>query len=241
MVQAAPRAAAVSSGSRLTARDLDEWRSRGWTVVRDFIGEDRLASLRRAADRLNGKPSLFEERGAVSASRRRTDRLDPVIDVAPEFRALAYDPELVELVGSALDGQVQLFKDKYIAKPAGAGGYALHVDAAYWLGMKLDLDRIASAIVFIDHATLENGAIECAHGWHPLAEAGDPIVDPAEGSVGPLAAVEAQAGDVLLLHARTPHRSGTNRSAGPRRTLMLTYGIDARPGLYDLYQQHRRG
>ena len=25
------------------------------------------------------------------------------------------------------------------------------------------------------------------------------------------------------------------------RTLMLTYGIDAQPGLYGLYQQHRSG
>lgn len=225
----------------MTARGLDEWHARGWTVVRNFIGEERLTALRRASDRLHGDASLFEQRGAVRASAPRTDRLDPVIDVTPEFRALAADPGLVELLGEALGGTVQLMKDKYIAKPAGAGGYALHIDAAYWLGMGLDLDRFASAIIFLDDATLDNGAIECADGWHPLGAAGEPIVDPAEGSVGPLAAAVGQAGDVLLLHARTPHRSGDNRSAAPRRTLMLTYGIDARPGLYGLYQQHRRG
>jgi ectoine hydroxylase-related dioxygenase (phytanoyl-CoA dioxygenase family) len=231
----------VRRASWFTGRGLDEWRSRGWAVARNFIDEERLAALRTASDRLNANPLLFEQRGAVRASAPRTDRLDPVIDLAPGFRALAADPDLIELLGEALGGEVQLMKDKYIAKPAGAGGYALHIDAAYWLGMDLDLDRVASAIVFLDDATLDNGAIECADGWHPLAAPGEPIVDPAEGSVGPLAAVEAQAGDVLLLHARTPHRSGTNRSTAPRRTLMLTYGIDARPGLYGLYQQHRRG
>lgn len=231
----------MRSSSWFGGRGLDEWHSRGWTVVRDFLGEERLTALRSASDRLNGNAPLFEQRGAVSASAPRKDRLDPVIDLAPEFHALASDPDLVELLGEALGGTVQLMKDKYIAKPAGATGYSLHVDAAYWLGMDLDLDRFASAIIFLDNATLDNGAIECADGRHPLAAAGEPIIDPAEGSVGPLAAVEAQAGDVLLLHARTPHRSGGNRSAEPRRTLILTYGIDARPGLYGRYQQHRRG
>jgi hypothetical protein len=46
---------------------------------------------------------------------------------------------------------------------------------------------------------------------------------------------------VLLLHARTPHRSGANRSAEPRRALLFSYGVDARPGLYQRYQEHRKG
>ena len=241
MVETARAAVAVRGMAKLSARGLDEWRSRGWTLVPGFLREEQLAPLRRECERLMTQLALFDQRGAVPASRRRTDRLDPTIDVAPEFRVLAHHPDLVGLVSEAVGGEVQLLKDKFIAKPPGASGYGLHLDGNYWLGMGLDLDRFATAVIFIDDALADKGMIECADGWHPLARADEPISDPDEGSVGPLAPVEARAGDVLLLHARTVHRSGPNRSAEPRRTLSFSYGVDARPGLYQIYQQHRRG
>ena len=49
--------------------------------------------------------------------------------------------------------------------------------------------------------------------------------------------IEAKAGDLLLLHSLTPHRSGTNRSDGMRRALLFTYGVDPRPDLYGVYKQ----
>ena len=226
---------------KLSAGQLDQWRSRGWTLVPAFLGEERLVRLRRECERLMEQQALFDQRGMVPASPRRSDRLDPVIDVAPEFHALAHDSGLLALVDEVLGGEVQLLKDKFIAKPPGTGGYALHVDGAYWLGMDLELDRFATAMIFLDDATSDKGTMECASGWSELAPAHEPITDPREGSAGPLVTVEASAGDVLLLHARTPHRSGANRSAEPRRALLFSYGVDARPGLYQRYQEHRKG
>jgi ectoine hydroxylase-related dioxygenase (phytanoyl-CoA dioxygenase family) len=231
----------VKATTKLSPGELDGWHSKGWALVRGFLDEERLAPLRQECEQLTRQTSLFEQRGAVPSSPRRTDRLDPVIDVSPVFRALAHEPVLLALLGEALGGEVQLLKDKYIAKPPGTNGYGLHLDGAYWLGLDLDLDRFASAMIFIDDATMDKGAVECADGWHPLAPASEAITDPPEGTVGPLMPVEASAGDLLLLHARTPHRSGCNRSAEPRRVLLFSYGVDERPGLYDRYQQHRRG
>ena len=241
MVAAAGRADAMTTIAHLNQRQHREWTARAWTLVPGFLGEAQLARLRDQCERMMAQPILFAQRGAVPASPRRSDRLDPAIDVAPEFRALAHDPRLQALVGEAIGGDVQLLKDKYIAKPPGTDGYGLHIDGDYWRGLDLDLDRFASAMVFIDDATPDNGAVECADGWLPLAAADAPISDPAETSVGRLTRVEARAGDLLLLHARTPHRSGKNRSAEARRVLLFSYGVDARPGLYELYQQHRRG
>jgi len=229
------------NGDKLSAGQRDEWRLRGWTLIPAFLSEDRLVRLRRECDRLMVQPALFDRRGMVPASPRRSDRLDPVIDVAPEFHALAHDPGLFALIGEALGGEVQLLKDKFIAKPPQTDGYGLHVDAAYWLGLDLDLDRFATAIIFLDDATIDKGPFECASGWLRLAPADEPIADPDEASVGALVPVEALAGDLLLLHARTAHRSGPNRAAAPRRTLLFSYGVDARPALYQRYQDHRRG
>jgi ectoine hydroxylase-related dioxygenase (phytanoyl-CoA dioxygenase family) len=49
--------------------------------------------------------------------------------------------------------------------------------------------------------------------------------------------IEAKAGDLLLLHSLTPHRSGSNRSGDMRRALLFTYGVDPRPDLYAVYKQ----
>ena len=215
----------------------EEWRSNGWTLVDRFLGQREVAALRGEADRLFENRDLFAERGAVPMSMSRTDRLDPVIDVSPPFAALARDPRLHELAKSLLGGDVQLLKDKFIAQPPGAIGYGTHQDAAYWPGLGIDLARFLTAILFIDDAVPENGAIECVAGSHAaLLTDPDVIADPDESLLGPFRMIEARAGDLLLLHALTPHRSGPNQTDAPRRLVMFTYGVDPRPDLYRLYR-----
>ena len=50
-------------------------------------------------------------------------------------------------------------------------------------------------------------------------------------------AIEAKAGDLMLLHSLTPHRSASNRSDEMRRALLFTYGVDPREDLYAVYKQ----
>ena len=97
-----------------------------------------------------------------------------------------------------------------------------HQDAAYWPGLGVDPDRFLTAIIFLDDAAREKGAIECVSGLHRelLTDPGS-IADPDEEALGPFTMIEAKAGDLLLLHSLTPHRSGTNRSSGMRRALLL--------------------
>lgn len=216
----------------------EDFHSNGWTLVDRFLEEQQVASLRREADRLVDNQALFAERGAVPMSKSRSDRLDPVIDVSPPFAALAHNPRLVALANSLLGGGTQLLKDKFIAKPPGAIGYGTHQDAAYWPGLGIDLARFLTAILFLDDAGPENGAIECVAGSHAaLLTDPDVIGDPDESLLGPFSLIEARAGDLLLLHALTPHRSGPNRTDGMRRVVMFTYGVDPRPDLYRLYHQ----
>ena len=217
-----------------------DWRQDGWTLFAGFIGPDEVAVLLAEAGRLLAMPELFAERGAVANSQRRSDRLDPVIDLSPAFAAVACDRRLVALASELLDGEAQLFKDKFIAKPPGAIGYAAHQDGAYWPGMGLDPRRFLTAALFLDPADGSNGAIECASGHHrALLTDPDRIADPDESAVGDFTLVEAAAGDLLMIHALTPHRSATNRSQAMRRALLFTFGVDRRPDLYAAYQQHR--
>lgn len=218
-----------------------DWQAGGWSLVCGFLGQGELGLLRDEADRLWTDQRLFGLRGAVPNSATRSDRLDPVIDVSPPFAVLAKDPRLLAEVEQVLGCAAQLMKDKFIAKPPGMGGYATHQDGAYWPGMGLDPSRFLTAVIFLDDATVENGAIECFPGHHhSLLTDPDVVADPDEMQLGKSTAIEARAGDLLLLHALTPHRSGPNRSTGMRRTLLFTYGVDPRPNLYDVYKQFQQ-
>lgn len=225
----------ISSGAFDWARD-------GWTLIAGFLKKDELTLLRREADRLWARQDLFAQRGAALNSPTRSDRLDPVIDLSPAFAAVARDRRLLALASDLLDGEAQLFKDKFIAKPPGAIGYTAHQDGAYWPGLGLDPGRFLTAVLFLDAAGDDNGAIECASGMHrELLTDPDRIADPDEDAIGGFTMVEATAGDLLMIHALTPHRSASNRSQHMRRALLFTFGVDPRPDLYAAYQQHRTG
>lgn len=213
----------------------------GWALVSGFLDDGDLARFREEAKRLWADQTHFGERGAVPNSATRNDRLDPVVDLSPPFADFAECTRLIELISGVLGGPVQLMKDKFIAKPGGAGGYAPHQDGAYWQGLGLDLDRILTATIFLDDANVENGAMECSSGQHHglLTQAGI-VADPDESQLGEFALVRARAGDMLLLHSLTPHRSGPNRTAGMRRALHLTFAVDPRPDLYSIYKQFQK-
>ena len=228
----------MNVASRIEAQPDAGWQANGWCLVPGFMNPTEMAALRAEAERLYRDKTLFEQRGSVPNSTTRSDRLDPVIDVSAVFTGLARDDRLLKLVGDALGGEPQLMKDKFIAKPPGAAGYAAHQDAAYWPGLGVDPGRFLTAVIFLDDATPEKGAIECVSGLHgQLLTDPDEIADPDEASLGDFTTIEAKAGDLLLLHSLTPHRSGTNRSDAMRQALLFTYGVDPRPNLYEIYKQ----
>lgn len=218
-----------------------DWDADGWVLLTAFLPPGEIAALGAEAERLLADRTLFEVRGAVPNSPTRNDRLDPVIDLSPPFAELARSEKLTALVRGALGGEPQLMKDKFIAKPPGAAGYGTHQDGAYWPGMGFDVGRFLTAILFLDDSPSERGPIECASGHHRcLLTDPDAVADVDETGLGPFEVIEAQAGDLLLLHALTPHRSGPNGSAAMRRALMFTYGVDPRPDLYGVYSRARQ-
>lgn len=231
------------TGMRQAIRPVrDQWDRSGWVLIPGLVGSSELAELRSEAVRLWADQSHFGVRGAVPNSPTRSDRLDPFIDLSPAFAGLARDPRMLAAVGEVLGGEPQLMKDKFIFKPGGSGGYDAHQDGAYWQGLGLDLGRFLTAFLFLDDATADNGAVQCTSGQHRglLTEPGV-IADPSAAQLDDFTLVEAAAGDLLLVHALTPHRSGPNRTSAMRRALAFTYGVDARPDIYSLYQQIRQG
>ena len=231
----------MSIEARIDEEARTSWESCGWALVPEFLGPDEVACLGREADRLIQCRDLFEQRGTVPFSPTRGDRLDPVIDVSEPFAALASDPRILALAESVVGGPVQLMKDKFIAKPPGASGYGTHQDGAYWMGLDIDPSRFLTIAIFLDDATAEKGPMECVPGFHRTLLT-DPATagDPDDRLLGAFTTIEASAGDALLLHSLTPHRSGPNRTDEMRRALLFSYGVDGRPDLYERYYQLKR-
>jgi ectoine hydroxylase-related dioxygenase (phytanoyl-CoA dioxygenase family) len=142
-----------------------------------------------------------------------------------------------------------LFKDKLIAKHPGTTGYGLHQDYAVWQGLGLPAEALMTVALAIDRADASNGCLEIWPGGHSrlLTEQGDSDPtdekdDIAEGDLeaasgGP---VEMEAGDALLLHSLTVHRSGANLSGRPRRMAFFSYSAGRYGDLRGTYYERLR-
>jgi 2-aminoethylphosphonate dioxygenase len=230
--------------SGLTREQKQTYQSDGFVTVGGLLTPAELSELQTEADRLWDQRALFEA-GNLRACARGTvdggqmfDRLDPINDLSPVFSRFSADARLKALARSAIGEDVRLLKDKIIYKPPGVLGYDLHQDLPY-IPLELPFDAIAIVMISIDAADAESGPIEffpaMHHGIMP-GEAAEPrnvdiaAIDPDSGQLG-----LTDAGDIIMFHSLTPHRSAANVSSNRRAFLYFTY-VAARCG--DLTQEY---
>jgi hypothetical protein len=163
------------------------------------------------------------------------DRINPVIDISPVFRAVVEDQRIRGPLRELYEDEMILFKDKIIYKMPGVPGYNMHQDYSFWQRFPLDL---ANVIVSIDGADAYNGGVEFFPGHHDrlLSTPGErrnmnndeaAQIDLCSGEV-----IETGAGDMVIFDSMTPHRSGINRSNRLRRQLYLTYSSARNGNMY---------
>ncbi|MEA2826384.1 MAG: 2-aminoethylphosphonate dioxygenase [Actinomycetota bacterium] len=218
------------------------YRMDGFVLVRGRFGADQVAAWVGECDRLEASGVMHPDnlRTHVLNSPRPPDRLDPVVDLSPVFHSLALD--LASLAAALLGEEAALFKDKLIFKPPGSRGYLAHQDYAYWHWLPVPPPALVTVLVAIDGATVDNGAVELFAGLHDrlLTEEGRPADVPASALPERGFLAETAPGDVVAFHSLTPHRSGDNRTTGPRRQLFLSYGAARHGDLYRLYYDRLR-
>jgi hypothetical protein len=223
------------------------WESDGFVVLPGLLPVERIARAVAEAESLVRRTDLISVRNLrcrwqdhVITGECTFETFDPVIDLSPACRDLAFAPALLEALYDLYGEPACLFKDKLIFKPAGVKGYGLHQDWIAWPGFPRSF---LTVLVPLDAATRENGCTIVYPGYHRggtlSPEDGQYHELPAE-SVDESRAVylELEPGDVAIFGGFTPHRSMPNRSAGPRRQLYLSYnarsdGGDQRAKHYD--------
>lgn len=170
--------------------------------------------------------------------------LEPVAFLSESLAALGRDARLTDpcraIVGAE---ELDLFTEKLNLKRARRGGSIwLHQDYPYWADVADVADRVATAMVFLDDASAEQGCLEVAPGSHrggvaarrAAGDFGSREMDPATFDPGRLVPLEVRAGTVAFFGAFLVHRSLPNRSDKDRRALLYSYQPAGLPHLSKL-------
>jgi ectoine hydroxylase-related dioxygenase (phytanoyl-CoA dioxygenase family) len=173
--------------------------------------------------------------------------IEPFAHLSRELADWGLDQRLVD-PSRAICGQddIVLYTEKLNLKRARSGGqYILHQDYPYWQSENPVAHKVATAMIFVDDATRENGCLEVApgshkQGVHKLRDVpgfGGLEMDPVQFDHSRLVALEVKAGSVVWFGAFLVHRSLPNRSDTDRRALLYSYQPAGHPHAADLVKQ----
>jgi len=170
--------------------------------------------------------------------------IEPFAHLSEELNGWAHDPRLIEpckdIVGR---DDVGLFTEKLNLKRARRGGpVVLHQDYPYWVDTAGDASKVATAMLFLDDATVEKGCLEVAPGSHREGEQrrrsvegfGSFEMDPEKFDLARLVPLEVPAGSVAFFGAFLVHRSLPNQSDDDRRALLYSYQPAGFPTMREL-------
>ncbi|MET9018491.1 phytanoyl-CoA dioxygenase family protein [Actinopolymorpha sp. NPDC004070] len=221
--------------------DVERYARDGCLVSRSVVAPDRLASLRREADRLldlcTRDPERYRERiewevdhlapAARARMRGVIRKLEPISDLSPVFAELARDPAITSTAEAVLGGPVELFEDKLNLKLPGGSTYPWHQDwSCCW---RAHTDELVTCFVYLDDADETNGCLQVVPGshagkpTHPFRAGGHFEVDPAAVPRDRIRPIPLRAGDMISFDSYLLHYSDLNRSTVPRMAIIYTY------------------
>jgi ectoine hydroxylase len=247
----------------MTADERGAYARDGFVVRRGVFGPDELEALRGVVDavaagvaaratRPEGGPAIrlpdghriqFTRHAVVqwewAEGSREIRLIEPCDHLHPDLRRLFGDARFVEPMRDAVGSEdVALFTSKLnLKRPREGSEFPYHQDFPYWYARVEDDARdVATAILFLDDADAENGALRVIPGSHDRGPAKRDPDDPTRSLADPRCLdpaaevlVEAEAGSVLFFGSLLVHRSAPNRSERPRRAVLPSYQPAGRP------------
>jgi hypothetical protein len=249
---------------RLSEPELRAMEEDGYVLRKSVFSSEECAEITRLCEELTA--SLVEDRQAVryhvgsytfdpdlltgctikwEGDSDVVHGLEPFAHLSPELERWAYDPRFVEpSIPFIADEQPVLFTEKLnLKRPHHGGPNPWHQDWPYWADAD-DRSRIATAMLFLDDATLENGTLQVLPGSHkrgpwPTRTDSDYFgnfeMDPTNVEGHTPVALEVPAGSVVWFGPLLVHKSEPNRSPHERRTLLYSYqphGLDHSRDIY---------
>ncbi len=160
--------------------------------------------------------------------------IEPVHELDVRFDALVDDPLIVRpMCGLIGQEQVALWTAKLNLKVAGNGsGFGWHQDSPYWVHDCAHVDLLPNVMVAFDDASEANGCLRVVRGSHRQGclpgtsdgtQLGGFFTSPDYFDEAQQVAMEVPAGSLIFFSPHAVHGSLPNRSAHPRRAIVLTY------------------
>jgi ectoine hydroxylase-related dioxygenase (phytanoyl-CoA dioxygenase family) len=225
----------------LTPEQIAFFRLEGYLSLTAITAPAEVSGLRDIYDRLFATQAGRAEGDHLDLSGTDEDGAKVVLPqilnpskYAPELAGTAFRANAEAIAKQLLGPEAEFRGDHAIRKaPHTEAPTPWHQDEAYW-DPNLEYSEL-SIWVPLQEATLENGCMQFVPGTHrqevlphhPIGN--DPRViglevdDPAARAAGS-AACPIPAGGATVHHSRTLHYTGPNRSDGPRRAYILTFG-----------------
>lgn len=208
----------------LTEEQVCFFRRHGYLVIRDFWTPKEVAAMQAEVERFKREGLLrnvtTEGDGKTHSTSRQNLQLCPMAHKSPLFRALPFEPRVVESVRQLIGDPVLLHLDQIFLKPAHQGaGTNWHQDNAYF---RIEDPLKGTAMwIAVHEATVENGTMHIIPDAfeEPLPHSRDPESDhhircyPPEEKAIP---IELPAGGVVFFAYGTPHCTKANKTARDR-------------------------
>ena len=228
--------------------DVEAYRAQGFVMVPRLFDAEAIARMRTEADAMlkrvvgaganveatwqgSWRAQLIGERQGKSTSPDRLVQMPAAVSSihnvqyhAAYFLRVIMDERLTGVVAQLIGNDVQLHHTNYHVKPPSVGApFPMHQDYPYF---PHEAHTMLAAAIHIDAADIENGCLCLVPGSNrlgplPHRTEGHHFLPLDEWPLERAAPCEANAGDVLILNYLTVHGSYVNRSARPRRLLLV--------------------
>ncbi|XP_065178827.1 L-proline trans-4-hydroxylase-like [Sycon ciliatum] len=226
----------LSSRRPLTAEELGKYRTDGFVILRDVYNQEEIDLLRETvlADQM-----LKENVMDMVDSSGKTSRLtlwrhdgDDTYGMFSRGRRMV---DFAKAATGSNDDSVYHFHTKVMLKEPHIGGrWEWHQDFGYWYEVGcLQPERMLSVMVAIDKATVQNGCLDVLKGSNRLGRihhgntgnqvGADPWAVDKATKLMETVPCEMDAGDVLMLHCNTLHKSNANTSDHWRRCMIVAF------------------
>jgi hypothetical protein len=231
---------------KLLPEQIESWERDGFLVLKNVFSPEMKENLIRWCTELQflpptpGKWMHYYEGG--SGENKKLSRTENFLPFHEDLRTLLTTGPIIDALEQVLHEKPALFKEKINYKLAGGGGFPAHQDAPAFTAFKQKNHLTVN--VAIDKATVENGCLEVAPGEHkkglfPQNPAHGGLTEDAEKALK-WETVELEVGDVLIFSSWIPHRSGSNNTGHPRRSLYVTYNGESDGTFRDQYYVDKR-
>lgn len=207
----------TNAAQQPTERDeaVEQLMRQGWCILRQLIPAETMEAL--AADLRRGFDVTPFCVGDFYGA--RTKRFGSLLKRSPHAATLVQCPQIVTIVEDVLKpwcDTIQLNLAQAIAIHPGAPVQFPHRDQDMWQGVKGEVEYLVNVMWPLAAFTEENGATLIypeSHGAEALKE----------GLSGTPVSAVCDPGDAIVFLGSTLHGAGTNRSAGVRDAMVVSY------------------